>query len=129
MVLSAKEAIKKYYVELLDKLPLDDEKFFGMVKGADLFPLDTGDNIKAKPTRAGKVAYFLERVIEPGADLYLPRLLTVMKESKVVVLMKLAEERSYNGIRYVYSICTPHYQAIYIYIRSLRCKDAYFKFL
>ena len=92
MVLSVKEAIKEYYVELLDKLPLDDEKFFGMVKGADLFPLDTGDNIKAKPTRAEKVAYFLQHVIEPGADLYLPRLLTVMKESKVIVLIKLAED-------------------------------------
>ena len=91
MALSAKEAIKKYNVKLLENLPLDDEIFFGMVKGAGLFPLDTGDNIKAKPTRAGKVAYFLH-VIEPGAELYLPRLLAVMKESEVDDLVKLAKE-------------------------------------
>lgn len=92
MVLSAKEAIKKYYVELLTKLPLDDEIFFGMVKCAGLLPLNTGDNIMANPTRAEKVAYFLQNVIEPGAELYLPRLLTVMKKSKSDDLTKLADE-------------------------------------
>ena len=92
MVLSAKEAIKKYNVHLLTKLPLDDEIFFGLVNGAGLFPLNTGNNIMAERTRAGKVAYFLRHVIEPGAELYLPKLLTVMKESKVDDVVKLAEE-------------------------------------
>ena len=54
------------------------------------FPLDTGDSIAAEPTRAKKVSYFLQHVVEPGAEQYLPKLLKVMKESEVANVVKLA---------------------------------------
>ena len=90
--MSAKDAIKKFNVQLLKQLPLDDDMFFAMAKQADLFPLDTGDSIAAKPTRAKKVSYFLQHVAEPGAEEYLPKLLKVMKESKVANVVKLADD-------------------------------------
>ena len=79
MSISASQALKDYSVELLDHLPLEIDKFFAMTERAGLFPLDTGSNIKAKDTRAKKVSYFLD-VIRPGADIYLPKLLEVMKD-------------------------------------------------
>ena len=90
MPLSAKDAIKKFNVKLLEELPLENPIFFGMCKTADLFPLGTADGIAAKPTRADKVAYFLQHVVEPGADDYLPKLLKVMKDSKFDNVVELA---------------------------------------
>ena len=90
--MSARDAIKKFNVELLRQLPLENDIFFGMAKQADLFPLDTGDSIAAEPTRAKKVTYFLRHVIEPGADEYLPELLNVMKESEHANVVRLADD-------------------------------------
>ena len=89
--MSAGEAIRKFNVELHRHLPLENHLFFAMVKQADLFPLDTGNAIAAKPTRSEKVAYFLT-TIESGAEEYLPKLLTVMKKSEVADVVNLADE-------------------------------------
>ena len=91
-VMSAREAIIKFNVKLLQQLPLDDDIFFAMVKQVDLFPLDTSDSIAAKPTRAQKVSYFLQHIVEPGAEECLPKLLKVMKESNVVNVVRLADD-------------------------------------
>ena len=91
MSITPSEALNKYNVDLLKHLPLDITTFFEMAKNAGLFPLGTGDNIKAKPTRADKVSYFLS-VIGPGADSYLPKLLKVMKDSGVDDVVQLAEK-------------------------------------
>ena len=79
-------------MELLQHLPLENDIFFAMAKQADLLPLDTGDSIAAEPTRAKKVSYFLQHVVEPGAEQYLPKLLKVMKESKFANVVKLADD-------------------------------------
>ena len=91
MALSAKDAIQKFNVELLEQLPLENPKFFGMANTAKLFPLGTGAHIKAKPTRDEKVAYFLQHVLEPGANDYLPILLKVMRECGDPGVEKLAD--------------------------------------
>ena len=90
--MSAKDAIKHFNVELLRHLPLEDDIFFAMANRANLFPLDVSNSIAAEPTRAKKVAYFLQHVIEPGAEEYLPTLLKVMKESKVADTVRLAND-------------------------------------
>ena len=92
MAISAKDAIKKFNVKLLQKLPLEEEIFFGMAKTANLFPGGNAESIAAEPTRAKKVAYFLQHVAEPGADLYLPKLLEVMKECDDANVNDLADE-------------------------------------
>ena len=92
MAISAKDAIKKFNVKLLQKLPLDEEIFFGMAKTANLFPGGNAESIAAEPTRAKKVAYFLQHVVEPGGNLYLPKLLEVMKEFDDDNVNDLADE-------------------------------------
>ena len=92
MTLSPKDVIKKYNVELLEQLPLDEEIFFGKAKKADLFPGGNAGSIKAQLTRPSKVSYFLQHVVEPGADVYLPKLLEVMKQSDNDSVKDLADE-------------------------------------
>ena len=92
MAISAKDGVRKFKVELLQELPLDDPIFFAMAERAGLFPLGINKAIKGKETRAHKVDYFLDHVIEPGADDYLPKLLQVMRESKVANVMRLADD-------------------------------------
>ena len=89
---SAKDAIRKFNVELLQELPLENDIFLAMARRAGLFPLDTYESTSAQLTRAKKVAYFLQHVVEPGAEEYLPKLLSVMKESKVANLVRLADD-------------------------------------
>ena len=86
-----KDVIKKFDVELLQQLPLDDTLFCAMARRADLFPLNTEGHIRAKPTRADKVDYFLQNIIKPGADEYLPKLLEVMRKCDYANVVKLAD--------------------------------------
>lgn len=79
-------------MELAKQLPLESEVFFAMVKQAGLFPLDAGEYVNTKPTRATKVNYFIQHVLESAADLYLPKLLKVMKDSEVVNVVGLANK-------------------------------------
>ena len=91
MLISPSQALKEYSVDLLTHLPLENPMFFAMAQTADLFPLGTDHSITAKPTRADKVLYFLS-VIGPGADDYLPKLLKVMKNSRVSDVVQLADK-------------------------------------
>ena len=90
--MDAADAVRHFNVELCRQLPLDDALFFGMVNGANLLPLDTGDNIRTLATRAQKVDYFLRNIIEPAAKQNLPKLLDVMINSGVSTLKQLADE-------------------------------------
>ena len=92
VTMSARDAIKQFSVNLNCELPLENDIFFAMTEQAGLFPLDTGDSIAAKSTRAQKVTYFLRHVVEPGAELYLPKLLKVMRDSKVANVVRLADD-------------------------------------
>ena len=115
MGISAKEAIRKFKVDLLQKLPLEDPVFFAKVDIAGLFPSDTGRSIKAEKTRSHKVDYFIDNVIEPGADEYLPKLLEVMKDStfanveilasQILAAMKAGTYYIYMSI-YILYVCT-----------------------
>ena len=91
-IISPGDIIKQFYVKLVQQLPLENNLFFALAKHADLFPLDTGESIVAEPTRAKKVTYFLQHVVEPGAEEYLPKLLKVMKDSKVADVVRLADD-------------------------------------
>ena len=90
--MSTKDVVKQFSLKLCEQLPLENDIFFAMAEQAGMFPLNTGNSIKAKLTRAKKVSCLLEHVVEPGATEYLPKLLNVMRECKVVNVMKLADE-------------------------------------
>ena len=91
MVHSPEEAVREFNVELVKHLPLENQTFFAMVNQAKLFPLNTGNDIQATPTRAGKVAYFIQHILTPGAKEHLPILLDVMKRSGTPDVVTLAD--------------------------------------
>ena len=92
MAISAKDAVQKFRLMLLQELPLDEPLFFAMAERAGLFPLGINRSIKAEITRAHKVDFFLDSVVQPAADEYLPKLLQVMRESEVASVMRLADD-------------------------------------
>ena len=91
-IIGARDAITLFNVKLIQQLPLENDLFFAMAKQAGLFPLDTSDSIAAMSTRAQKVSYFLQHIVEPGAEEYLPKLLKVMKESGFANVARLADD-------------------------------------
>ena len=88
----ANEVIQKFNVELLEQLPLDNTIFLGKLYQANLIPPGEDGVIQQKPTRSDKVSYYLRNVVQPGADLFLPELLKVMKLSGNLSVIKLAED-------------------------------------
>ena len=90
--MSAGDVLEQFRVQLYQHLPLDDMVFFARARRASLLPLDTADVIQAIPTRTKKVDYFLQHIIEPGAEEYLPKLLQVMKESNIANVVRLADD-------------------------------------
>ena len=89
--MSARDVVIQFSPQLLEQLPLENDIFFAMAAQEGLFPLDIGDFIAIKSTRAQKVNYFLQHVVEPGAEEYLPKLLNVMKDSKIAIVVRLAD--------------------------------------
>lgn len=112
---SAKAVIRKFYVKLIRVLPLYDESFCDKAKKAGVLPSNVADRILAIQSDAEKVSYFLHHVVEPAADIYLPILLELMKDSQHFDVKKLANdiERAMTGM-YIYA-----YIIIIIYIRLL----------
>ena len=118
MAISAKDAVKQYKVELLRELPLEEAIFFAIAEKADLFPLRTGNSIRARITRAGKVDYFLQHVVEPAVEFYLPKLLEVMKNCEVANLEKLAGDiqAAVEQGTYIHMYICTKYVYLYVYI-------------
>ena len=117
VAISAKNAIARFNIRLLVQLPLESDVFFAMVKQACLFPRDAADRIAELSTRSKKVSYFLQHVIEPEADVYLPKLLGVMKESEDLNVVQLANEIqaamesgifAYGVDKYICMVCRVH---------------------
>ena len=118
MVHSEEDAIREFNVKLLKILPLDNPMFFGMADKAKLFPLGTDNQIQAIQTRDGKVTYFIQHVLKPGAKEYLPILLKVMKESEAPNVAKLADDIQ-TYIKPGLSTIILSYKHVYI------CKNSY----
>ena len=112
--MSPRDVIKQFSGKLKHQLPLENDIFFAAAKQAGLFPMNTGDSIGAKSTRDGKVTYFLQHVVEPRAEEYLPKLLKVMRDSKVADVVRLADDiQAATGLgTYVW-----HLTQVYIYPR------------
>ena len=87
-----KEVLKCHKVKLLEILPLESEIFLGKLEEAKILPQDSGASIRSISTRDKKTSYFLQYVIEPAADIYLPILLTVMEKCDHFAVSRLANE-------------------------------------
>jgi len=84
--------IKSYKVKLLRILPLEREIFLAMLEEANLLPEGTGATIRTKNERDARVSYLLQYVVEPAADIYLPKLIEVMEKSDDLAVQRLASE-------------------------------------
>ena len=111
--MSPKDAIRYFGVRLLKELPLDNDVFLAEVDCAKLLSLNYKAHINARATRGEKVAFFKERVLEPGPDIYLPILLDVMDDCGDAVTKRLAEDiREATGLRkyiLIHCICVCMY--------------------
>ena len=81
--------IRKYFVDLVESLPMNDAKFRARLYSADLLPSNLRDEVQSKPTVADKAEHFLHNGIKNDAG-SLNKLLTIMKEHDGH-LRKLAE--------------------------------------
>ena len=110
--MSPKDAIKHFGQKLLEKLPLENEEFLVIANGANLFPPGIKATIIAKSTRSQKVAYYLNHVVEPEADEYLPKLLDVMSEYGDLAVQQLASEIQTKTRLSMFYVATPIHMCI-----------------
>lgn len=92
---------RKYEMALpnfLRVLPMDDAMFLAELIAGKMFPGDTKDKVKAKPTKAQKVTEFLNQCIEPSfsddgnSNDALDKLLTIMEGSDFEPASDLAKD-------------------------------------
>ena len=82
--------IRKYFVDLLELLPMNDAMFRGKLYSAGLFPNNLREEVQSKTTAAEKVEYFLHYGIKNNTESF-NKLLTIMKDYTDDNLKKLAE--------------------------------------
>ena len=82
--------IRKYILDLVEYLPMDDVKFRARLYSAGLLPGDLRDKVQSKPTTAEKAEHFLHYGIKTDTDSF-NKLLTIMEEYDNDHLKKLAE--------------------------------------
>ena len=93
--MSAIEVFKKFYVELVKILPMDDVIFIANLYANDLLPFSHKEQIQSMPTEPQKATVFLDHVIQPslviGDNSKFIKLLSIMEESNFVVLEAVAD--------------------------------------
>ena len=92
--LSPKDAIKHFGIHLLEILPLDSIMFLAQMDKpeANLLPFDCKAKIMSLSTRAEKVSFFIENVLEPSPDFFLPALLGVMENCDDIAVQTLSRD-------------------------------------
>ena len=87
---------RKFYLKLIDVLPMDDIIFIAELFASGLLHGDLKDEISALKTKRRKTAYFLDKAIEPSIRSQVGTefdvLLTVMESCEFENVKKLAKE-------------------------------------
>ena len=90
------DVFQKFYVQLVQTLPMNDAIFIAQLFSCNLFPGNLMEEIRAKPTAADKTTHFLDYGIKPGLRngnrKLFEDLLLVMNESDNPVIIQLAKE-------------------------------------
>ena len=87
----AEEIIRKYYVDLIKALPMNDVIFIAELYSAGLLPGNLKEEVQSKPTAADKADHFLQHGIKNDTDSF-NKLLKIMKSHNSDRLWKLAEK-------------------------------------
>ena len=83
--------IRKYFLDLVELLPLNDVKFRAKLYSAGLLPGNLWDEIQSKLTAAEKAEHFLHYGIKNDTESF-RKLLTIMEDYNDDHLKKLAEK-------------------------------------
>ena len=83
--MSTSEVFKKFYVQLVKKLPMNDTLFIAELFANDLLPGDHKECVESLPTKSKKASHFLDHVIKPSVTsddgCSFDKLLDVMEDS------------------------------------------------
>ena len=71
--------IRKYYVDLVELLPMDDAKFRARLYAAGLLPGNLKEKVQSKSTTAEKAEHFLDYGIKNDTENF-DKLLTIMDD-------------------------------------------------
>ena len=82
---------KKYYVDLIQCLPMDDVIFTGKLFESDLLPNDLKASLESLPTSTKKATNFLDNVIGPS--------IRVDDNGQFFPLLKIMEESGYETVK------------------------------
>ena len=108
--LSPKDAIKHFGMDLLKVLPLDSVMFLALMNKPEtnLLPFNYKDKIRSLSTRAEKVFFFIEKVLEPSPDFFLPALLGVMEKCDDIAVQTLSRDIREKTVlcKCDYTVCT-----------------------
>ena len=83
--------IRKYYVDLIELLPMDDAKFRAKLYSTGLLPGNLKEEIQSKPTATEKAEHFLDYGIKNDTENF-DKLLTIMEDDNGDHLKKLAQK-------------------------------------
>ena len=87
----AEEIIRKYYVDLIKALPMNDVIFIAELYSAGLLPGNLKEEVQSQLMTAGKADHFLQYGIKNNSESF-SKLLAVMKRQNSHHLIKLAEK-------------------------------------
>ena len=93
--MSASEMFKKFYVQLVKNLPMNDSLFTAELFSNDLLPGNLKEHVESLPTKSEKASYFLDHVIKPSVTSddgsSFDKLLNVMEDSDHQGVKELAK--------------------------------------
>ena len=94
--MSTSKVFRKFYVQLVKVLPMNDSEFVAELYSCDLLPGNLKDRVKAEKTQADKATCFLDGKINRDVSIddfsSLMELLKIMEENEDKSLRRLATE-------------------------------------
>ena len=87
----AEDIIRKYYVDLIKLLPMNDVIFIAELYSAGLLPGDLKAEVQSKPTTADKADHFLQYGIKNDTESF-SKLLAIMEHHDSDHLRKLTDK-------------------------------------
>ena len=93
----AEDIIRKYYVDLIKALPMNDVIFIAELYSAGLLPGNLKEEVQSKLTAAEKADHFLQHGIKNDTESF-NKLLAVMEHHSSDHLRKLAEKIQSNDV-------------------------------
>ena len=87
----AEDIIRKYYVDLVELLPMNDVIFIARLYSTGLLPDNLKEGVQSKPTAPDKADHFLQHGVKNNTDSF-NRLISIMEQHNSDLVRELAEK-------------------------------------